>query len=146
VAEPGHARRPAQIRTDVARAGAKPTPLLQTGYVLPPGDLEPVPFEDDTLALMYMCCHPSLATSSAIALTLRAAGGLTTAEIARAFLVPESTMAQRIKARQTDHPSSVAAEAIRLARIVHKQLPGQPEVAGLLALMLLTDARRHANS
>ncbi|MDZ4802535.1 MAG: DUF6596 domain-containing protein [Bryobacteraceae bacterium] len=178
-----------QIRSDVARRRRETEAALQSGYVLPAGDSEPVPFEDDTLTLMYMCCHPSLTTSSAIALTLRAAGGLTTAEIARAFLVPESTMAQRIsRARQTIQSSGVpfqrgaqedepkvlasllhvfylifnegyaastgaqlqrtdlAAEAIRLARIVHKQLPGQPEVAGLLALMLLTDARRHART
>jgi predicted RNA polymerase sigma factor len=131
---------------------------------------------------MSMCCHPSLSTSSAIALTLRAVGGLTTAEIAHAFLVPESTMAQRIsRAKQAIRESGVpfavadnhaailhvlylifnegyavsageslqrsdlANEAIRLTRLVHAQLP-EPEVAGLLALMLLTDARRAART
>ena len=144
---------------------------------------------DDTLVLLFMCCHPSLNASSAIALTLRALGGLTTAQIASAFLVPESTMAQRIsRAKQTVRSSGVAFEvpgagerverlatvlhvlylmfnegyatstgaalgradlaneAIRLTREVRPLLPGEPEVAGLLALMLLTDARRAARS
>jgi RNA polymerase sigma factor (sigma-70 family) len=144
---------------------------------------------DDTLALVFMCCHPSLTPSSAIALTLRAVGGLTTAEIAHAFLVPEATMAQRIsRAKQsikasgvpfqlpTSHERSqrlravlhvlylifnegytssagphlqrleLSREAIRLARAVHVMLPDDAEVAGLLALMLLTDARRHART
>jgi RNA polymerase sigma factor (sigma-70 family) len=145
--------------------------------------------QDDTLILLFMCCHPSLTPSSAIALTLRAVGGLTTAEIARAFLVPESTMAQRIsRAKQTIKTSGVpfsmptgeergerlaavlhvlylifnegytssfgaqlqrmelSIEAIRLARALHGLLPDQAEVAGLLALMLLTDARRPART
>ena len=144
---------------------------------------------DDTLVLLFMCCHPALTMSSAIALTLRAIGGLTTAEIASAFLVPESTMAQRIsRAKQTikasDEPfsmptpgerperlravlhvlylifnegytassgpalqrSDLTAEAIRLTRAVHQLLPDDSEVGGLLALMLLTDARRAARS
>ncbi len=144
---------------------------------------------DDTLVLMFMCCHPSLTMSSAVALTLRAVGGLTTAEIARAFLVPESTMAQRIsRAKRTIRDSGVpfrlpteqeraerlgsvlhvlylvfnegyttsagpdllrtdlSAQAIRLAREVHSGLPEEGEVAGLLALMLLTDARRTART
>jgi RNA polymerase sigma factor (sigma-70 family) len=143
---------------------------------------------DDTLLLLFLCCHPALSAPSAIALTLRAVGGLTTAEIARAFLVPESTMAQRIsRAKQTikacgarfqmrpeerasrlktvlhilylifneGYASSIgahlqrvelSAEAIRLAREVYCQLPRDPEVAGLLALMLLTDARRAART
>ena len=144
---------------------------------------------DDTLVLLFMCCHPALTTSSAIALTLRAVGGLTTAEIASAFLVPESTMAQRIsRAKQTikasrvpfrmptkrEHPQRLTAvlhalylifnegytssvgtslhrvdlstEAIRLTRAILRRLPGDPEVAGLLALMLLTDARRPART
>ena len=144
---------------------------------------------DDTLALFFGCCHPSLSSSSAIALTLRAIGGLTTAEIARAFLVPEATMAQRIsRAKQTIKTSGVsfgirdegdrsarldavlqvlylvfnegyasssgravhrvelADEAIRLARMLHAEVPDVPEVAGLLALMLLTDARRAART
>jgi predicted RNA polymerase sigma factor len=144
---------------------------------------------DDTLILFFMCCHPALTRSSAIALTLRAVGGLTTAEIASAFLVPEATMAQRIsraKAAIKDSgvpfamPTSqernerfravlhvlylifnegytssggaelqrceLSTEAIRLAREVHKLLPGDAEAAGLLALMLLTDARRAART
>jgi len=142
---------------------------------------------DDTLTLFYMCCHPSLTPSSAIALTLRALGGLTTAEIAHAFLVPEATMAQRIsRAKQSIRASRVpfqlpngqeraellrsvlqvlylifnegytssvgpnlqrqelSREAIRLARSLHAILSRDAEVAGLLALMLLTDARRGA--
>ena len=144
---------------------------------------------DDTLVLMFMCCHPLLTSSSAVALTLRAVGGLTTAEIARAFLVPESTMAQRIsRAKQTIRTSGVpfsmptrneraerltavlhvlylifnegytssfgtslqrtelSSEAIRLGRALHQLLPHEAEVAGLLALMLLTDARRPART
>ena len=147
------------------------------------------PDPDDTLTLLFMCCHPSLTPPSAIALTLRAVGGLTTAEIASAFLVPEATMAQRIsRAKATIRASGVgfelpaeaergsrlaaalhvlylmfsegytssagpalqrvdlSDEAIRLARAVHALLPADPEVAGLLALMLLTDARRPARS
>jgi RNA polymerase sigma factor (sigma-70 family) len=144
---------------------------------------------DDTLILLFMCCHPALTRPSAIALTLRAVGGLTTAEIASAFLVPEATMAQRIsRAKQKIRTSQIpfgmptpaerddrlgavlhvlylifnegyatsggpslqradlASEAIRLTRAVHQFLPDEPEVAGLLALMLLTDARRAARS
>ena len=144
---------------------------------------------DDTLTLLFMCCHPSLTPSSAIALTLRAVGGLTTAEIASAFLVPEATMAQRIsRAKHSIKTSGVpfqlpssedraqrlravlhvlylvfnegyttsagpnlqrlelSTEAIRLMRSVYALLPEHPEVAGLLALMLLTDARRHTRT
>jgi RNA polymerase sigma factor (sigma-70 family) len=144
---------------------------------------------DDTLVLLFMCCHPVLSPASQIALTLRAVGGLTTAEIARAFLVPEATMTRRIsRAKQrirdsgvpfamppggerterlgavlhvlylifnegytsTSGPSlhrvELSAEAIRLARMVHRLLPGDAEAAGLLALMLLTDARRPART
>ncbi len=144
---------------------------------------------DDTLHLLFLCCHPALTPASAIALTLRAVGGLTTAEIATAFLVPEATMAQRIsRAKQrikasgapfrtpdrdgfTDrlrpvlhvlylifnegyagsagdrvHRVELSAEAIRLTRLLHRMLPGDGEVAGLLALMLLTDARRAARA
>jgi RNA polymerase sigma factor (sigma-70 family) len=154
----------------------------------------PVPGEagaarDDTLILMFMCCHPSLPPGSAIPLTLRAVGGLTTREIAAAFLVPEPTMAQRIsRAKATlkasGEPftlpppdqragrlasvlhvlyllfnegyassggpelarSDLSGEAIRLARGLHASLPADPEVTGLLALMLLTDARRPART
>jgi RNA polymerase sigma factor (sigma-70 family) len=145
------------------------------------------PDYDDTVTLMFMCAHPALSTNSSIALTLRAVGGLTTAEIARAFLVPEATMAQRIsRAKQSIKQSEVpfampsaaewrtrlasvlhvlylifnegyltgsgdelaradlSGEAIRLTRIVRLALPDDPEVAGLLALMLLTEARRPA--
>ena len=139
---------------------------------------------DDTLIVLFMCCHPALSAASQIALTLRAVGGLTTAEIGRAFLVPEATMTRRIsRAKQAIkdsgipfglpppeeraqrlaavlhvlylifnegyastsgpalHRAELSAEAIRLARMVHRLLPGDAEVAGLLALMLLTDAR-----
>jgi RNA polymerase sigma factor (sigma-70 family) len=144
---------------------------------------------DDTLILLFMCCHPALSPSSQIALTLRAVGGLTTAEVARAFLVSEATMTRRItRAKQQIKDSGVpfrlpgrpqrakrlavvlhvlyliftegyaatsghslyrvvlSTEAIRLTRIVHRLLPDDGEVAGLLALMLLTDARRHART
>jgi RNA polymerase sigma factor (sigma-70 family) len=143
---------------------------------------------DDSLALLFLCCHPSLSAPSQVALTLRAVGGLSTAQIARAFLVPEATVAQRIsraKQRITAagarfHMSEqeraprldavlqvlylvfnegyvatsgadplrveLTDEAIRVAREVRRQLPGEGEVAGLLALMLLTDARRPART
>jgi RNA polymerase sigma factor (sigma-70 family) len=178
-----------QIRSDTARRQRETAAAMGTamdaGYILPAPDPASDPDEDDTIVLIYMCCHPALTTSSAIALTLRAVGGLTTAEIARALLVPEATMAQRIsRAKQTIRESGVsfrmpvpderrprlravlhvlylifnegytasegeqfqradfATEAIRLARLVHTRLPEDAEVAGLLALMLLTDARR----
>jgi RNA polymerase sigma factor (sigma-70 family) len=145
--------------------------------------------EDDTLILLFMCCHPALTPSSAISLTLRAVGGLNTAEIASAFLVPEATMAQRIsRAKQSIKSSGIpfqmptageraqrlravlhvlylifnegytsssgpqlrradlSQEAMRLARIVRARQPDDTEVAGLLALMLLTDARRLART
>jgi len=143
---------------------------------------------DDTLLLMFMCCHPALSAASAIALTLRAVAGLTTAEIAAAFLVPEQAMAQRISRAKTTIKESgepfgmpaaerrerlrsvlrviylifnegyavsagaelaradLAAEAIRLGRIVQLAAPAEPEVGGLLALMLLTEARRPART
>ena len=148
-------------------------------------DMDP----EDSLVLLFMCCHPALSASSAIALTLRAVGGLTTAEIANAFLVPEATMAQRIsRAKQSIKASKVgfrlpaaeerrerlpavlrvlylifsegyasstgaqlqrldlAREAIRLTRSAKVLLPEDAEIAGLLALMLLTDARRTARA
>ena len=148
-----------------------------------------VPDQDDTLALLFLCCHPSLSAPSQVALTLRAVGGLTTAQIAKAFLVPEATMAQRIsRAKQnikaagarfgmpspqeqagrlrvvlhvlylifnegytaTSGPdlqrTELTEEAIRLTRTVHRLRPRDGEVAGLLALMLLTDARRPART
>ncbi|MFI6846452.1 RNA polymerase sigma factor [Kitasatospora sp. NPDC050467] len=129
----------------------------------------PAPAVDDTLQLYFLCAHPSLTPSSAVALTLRAVGGLTTRQIAQAYLVPEATMAQRIsRAKRTvsgtrlDRPGDVAtvlrvlylvfnegysgdvdlaAEAIRLTRQLATQVD-HPEVAGLLALMLLHHARR----
>jgi RNA polymerase sigma factor (sigma-70 family) len=143
---------------------------------------------DDTLVLLLMCCHPALSPASAIALTLRAVGGLTTAEIARAFLVPEATMAQRIsRAKQSIKASGapfelpaaaqwserlaavlhvlylmfnegytssgpelmrvdLSGEALRLVRMLHRLVPDDGEVMGLLALMLLTDARRAARA
>ena len=153
----------------------------------PPG--VDVPDEDDTLTVLFMCCHPALTDASAIALTLRAAGGLTTAEIAAAFLVDEATMAQRIsRAKQritssglgfrmpgpAERPARVrqvlrvlylifnegyassaggelqraelSEESIRLARMAQRLLPGDGEVTGLLALMLLIDARRLART
>ncbi len=162
-------------------------PELQ--LVAPPDVDDALPAHDDTLVLLYMCCHPALSTSSAIALTLRAVGGLTTAEIARAFFVPEATMAQRIsRAKQSIKDSGVpfqspteaeraerlravlhtlylifsegyasssgpevartelSTEAIRLTRALHALLPDDAEVTGLLALMLLTDARRPART
>ncbi|MGV9697158.1 RNA polymerase sigma factor [Streptomyces sp. NPDC003470] len=150
----------------------------------PPGS-DRAPSEDDTLTLFFLCCHPDLPLPAQIALTLRAVGGLTTAEIARAYLIPEATMAQRIsRAKQRvkgtrfgrpDHweerlpavlhtlylifnegytatsgaslqRAELAGEAIRLTRRVHRLLPGDCEVTGLLALMLLTDARRAART
>jgi len=158
-----------------------------------PGDApaadRPAADSDDTLILLFMCCHPALPVASQIALTLRAVGGLTTAEIARAFLVPEATMTRRIsRAKQhisgsgipfamppgaeqaarlgavlhvvylifnegyvsTSGPSlqraELTGEAIRLARMVRRLLPDDGEVAGLVALMLLTDARRRART
>ena len=150
---------------------------------------DPPPGRDDTLILMFLCCHPSLTPALAIPLTLRAVGGLTTREIATAFLVPEATMAQRIsrakaKIKASGEPftlpppghrperlrlvlhvlyllfnegytsssgpdlarTDLSGEAVRLARGVHAAAPEDPEVAGLLALMLLTDARRPARS
>ncbi|PAX88898.1 RNA polymerase subunit sigma-24 [Streptomyces albidoflavus] len=133
----------------------------------------PVPAADDTLQLYFLCAHPSLTPASAVALTLRAVGGLTTRQIAEAYLVPEATMAQRIsRAKRTvagvrlDRPGDVAtvlrvlylvfnegysgevdlvAEAIRLTRQLAARVD-HPEVAGLLALMLLHHARRPART
>ena len=151
--------------------------------------VEPASAEDDTLLLMFLCCHPSLTPGAAIPLTLRAVGGLTTREIAAGFLVPEATMAQRIsrakaKLKAAEEPfrmpspeertarlasvlhvlyllfnegystsagpelarTDLSGEAIRLSRMVRSALPDHPEVTGLLALMLLTDARRPART
>jgi predicted RNA polymerase sigma factor len=171
-----------QVRSDHARRDRESA----TAAGVVPGD---VPDTDDTLVLLFLCCHPALTAASQTALTLRAVGGLTTAEVARAFLVPEATMAarisrakQRVKAAGSSftlpagaerqdrlrvvlhvlylifnegytassgselHRADLAREAIRLARMVHAQLPGDGEVTGLLALMLLTHARRQART
>src|SRR5689334_1662245 len=172
-----------QMRSDHARRERESA--ATTADVVPEG----VPDTDDTLVLLFLCCHPALTPASQTALTLRAVGGLTTAEIARAFLVPEATMAARIsRAKQSIrvagssfsvpdgperaerlrvvlhvlylifnegytvssggdlHRADLADEAIRLTRMVHAQLPGDGEVAGLLALTLLTHARRRART
>jgi RNA polymerase sigma factor (sigma-70 family) len=172
----------ARRRREIAVATADPV------EVAPAADEQP-PAADDTLTLLFLCCHPAVTPPSQLALTLRAVGGLTTAEIARAFLVPEATMAQRIsrakariKAAGAEftmpaegelaermrvvlhvlylifnegytatagpdlHRADLTAEAIRLTRAVWARRPGDAEVAGLLALMLLTEARRPART
>jgi predicted RNA polymerase sigma factor len=180
------------IRAELARRRREAVVVMQAPSdeaVVPALDAGAVVEQDDTLVLLFMCCHPALTRPSSIALTLRAVGGLTTAEIARAFFVPESTMAQRIsRAKQAIRTSGVpftlptaderaerldavlhvlylifnegyattsgpvlqradlSGEAIRLTRAAHDLLPGAVEVAGLLALMLLTDARRPART
>jgi RNA polymerase sigma factor (sigma-70 family) len=177
-----------RIRGESARR-RRETEVAQEAARVPETGLDAGPVEDDALVLLCMCCHPALTPSSAIALTLRAVGGLTTAEIASAFLVPEATMAQRIsRAKQTIKVSRVpfrmpdageraerlrsvlhvlylifnegytatagphlrradlSQEGIRLTRMALRLQPENPEIAGLLALMLLTDARRHART
>jgi predicted RNA polymerase sigma factor len=177
------------LRSEEARRHRESESAAQSAWPPPDAGAQDEASQDDTLNLFFMCCHPSFTSSSAIALTLRAVGGLTTAEIAHAFLVPEATMAQRIsRAKQTIKASGVpfqmptrreraqrlsavlhvlylifsegytasggphlqrlelAREAIRLARALHGLLPDDCEVAGLLALMLLTDARRAART
>ena len=177
------------VRSETARRRRETAVALGMNEVIPPPDSETQAEQDDTLTLFFMCCHPALSSSSAIALTLRAVGGLTTAEIASAFLVPEATMAQRIsRAKQSIKTSGVrfqlptgeeraerlrsvlhvlylifnegytssngphlqrvelSREAIRLTRSAHFLLPEDAETAGLLALMLLTDARRAART
>ena len=178
-----------RIRSERARLNRETAAAAETPFYFVPSFDPESEEQDDTLVLLFMCCHPVLTPASAIALTLRAVGGLTTAEIASAFLVPESTMAQRItRAKGTIKSSEVrfqppsskeraerlrsvlhvlylifnegytssagpelqrldlSAEAIRLARATHALLPEDTEVAGLLALMLLTDARRPART
>ena len=175
-------RRIATLRSDSARRRRE-----QAVAALESVGSAPAAAVDDTLTLFLLCCHPALTRPSQVALTLRAVGGLTTAEIARAVLVPEPTIAQRIsRAKQRIkaagarfalpkpderqarvaavlevlylifnegytassgphlHRVELAAEAIRLTRRLREQLPDDGEVAGLLALMLLTDARRSA--
>jgi RNA polymerase sigma factor (sigma-70 family) len=178
-----------QVRSEIARRERETVVASETDIVLPTVEIESDMGPDDTLILLFMCCHPALTSSSAIALTLRAVGGLTTAEIANAFLVPEATAAQRIsRAKQNIRTSGVpfrlpapvehaerlpavlhvlylifnegyassigahlqrldlALEAIRLTRGAKALLPDDAEVTGLLALMLLTNARRAART
>ncbi len=181
-----------ELRSDHARRRREETATAQTPSderVAPaPGDARDTD-EDDTLTLLFLCAHPALSPASQVALTLRAVGGLSTAEIARAFLVPEATIAQRIsRGKQSIKASGIpftppaeheragrlrvvlhvlylifnegytassgaelqrgelTSEAIRLTRELRRLLPDDGEVAGLLALMLLTEARRAARS
>ena len=170
------------------RESAAAQRMLPEDWLAPAADA-PASDSDDTLTVLFLCCHPSLSPASQIALTLRAVGGLTTPEVARAFLVPEATMTRRIsRAKQAIrdsgvpfrmpsgpdraerlaavlhvlylifnegyastsgpalHRTELADEAIRLARLVHGLLPDDSDVTGLLALMLLTDARRPART
>jgi RNA polymerase sigma factor (sigma-70 family) len=170
------------LRADEARRAREERAAALAVRIAPP---DRAPREDDTLSLLFLCCHPDLTPAAQIALTLRAVGGLTTAEIARAHLVPEATMAQRISRAKKKlrgvsfgRPDNwaerlpavlhtlylifnegytatsgaalqrhdLAAEAIRLTRTIHRLLPDDGESAGLLALMLLTDARRAART
>lgn len=174
---------------EVLRGEAARRRREETAALLEPAEAETAPAGDDSLTLLSLCCHPSLTPPSQVALTLRAVGGLTTAEIARAFLVPEPTIGQRIsRAKQRikangakfrrpspeERPQRLAgvlqvlylifnegytassgpqllrveltAEAIRLTRQLHAESPDEGEVTGLLALMLLTDARRPART
>lgn len=176
-------------RTELWRNDSARRRREETAAALAPPDPEPAPAVDDTLTLLLLCCHPSLTPVSQVALMLRAVGGLSTAEIARAFLVPEATVAQRIsRAKQrvktsgaefrlppqaersermvavlhvlylifnegytassgpSLHRVELTSEAIRLTRQLRDLLPEDGEVAGLLALMLLTDARRPART
>lgn len=179
-----------QLRSDEARRrreeeAAQLSPR-DTFTAPPPGESR-APSDDDTLTLLFLCCHPALSPAAQVALTLRAVGGLTTAEIARAHLVPEATMAQRISRAKAKvkgvpfrqpgpadrdqrlavvlqvlylifnegytatsgsalHRSDLAREAIRLTRSVRTLLPDEGAVTGLLALMLLTEARSAART
>ncbi|MFD9543532.1 RNA polymerase sigma factor [Streptomyces sp. NPDC060022] len=179
-----------QLRSDSARHRRERTAAALTprdAFTAPPPGESRAPSEDDTLTLLFLCCHPELTPAAQVALTLRAVGGLTTAEIARAHLVSEATMVQRIsrakqKVRGTPfrqpgpadrdlrlaavlqvlylifnegytatsgsdlHRADLAREAIRLTRSVRGLLPREGRVAGLLALMLLTEARSAARS
>jgi RNA polymerase sigma factor (sigma-70 family) len=176
-------------RTELWRNESARRRREETAAALAPPDPEPAPAVDDTLTLLLLCCHPALTPASQVALTLRAVGGLSTAEIARGLLVPEATVAQRIsRAKQRIktsgaqfqlppaaersqriaavlrelylifnerhtassgpalHRVELTTQAIRLTRQLRGLLPDDGEVAGLLALMLLTDARRPART
>ena len=181
-----------QFRSESARRKREDNVAAMAGVeelVAPGADVDQPPESDDTLTLLFLCCHPAVTPASQVALTLRAVGGLTTAEIAKAFMVPEATMAPRIsRAKKSIKQAGsrfvlppeeeradrlrvvlqvlylifnegytassgaelqrveLTAEAIRLARLLYQLLPGDGEVAGLLALMLLTDARRAART
>ena len=176
-------------REDAVYLATPPAALAEAGPGASGAPGGEPPDHDDTLTLLFLCCHPSLSPSSQVALTLRAVGGLTTAEIAHAFGVPEATMAQRVSrakqqiraagarftppdaadraqriramqqvlylifnegytasAGQQLQRTDLTAEGLRLARMLRGLLPGDAETAGLLALMLLTDARRAARA
>lgn len=179
-----------QLRSDEARRrreeeAAQLSP--RDAFTAPPPGESRAPSDDDTLTLLFLCCHPGLSPAAQVALTLRAVGGLTTAEIARAHFVPEATMAQRISRAKakvkgvpfrqpgpedrdqrlavvlqvlylifnegytatsgtTLHRADLAREAIRLTRSVRRLLPEEGAVTGLLALMLLTEARSAART
>src|SRR5690349_4296088 len=177
-----------ELRSDIARRRREEQMMAYEDLQTPAVE-EFEPEQDDTLLLLFMCAHPALTPPTAVALTLRAVGGLTTREIGAAFLVPEATMAQRIsRAKQTIKDSDVhfalpsaadraqrlesvlhvlylifnegyasssgdqlqrvdlSSEAIRLTRALCASVTDYPETAGLLALMLLTDARRAART
>ena len=179
------------LRSEQSRRRREQTEAVRTLTLTPsgPGTAEPVSAQDDSLVLLFLCCHPALTPPAQVALTLRAVGGLSTAEIARSLLLPEATITRRItRAKQTildaggrftlpepaerasrldvvlhvlylifteGHTATagdalvrrdLCAEAIRLGRLLRRLLPDEPEVGGLLAQMLLTDARRDARS
>ena len=178
-----------EVRSESARLRREQTAAALAGLHPEAPSPEQASSVDDSLTLLFLCCHPAVTPASQVALTLRAVGGLTTAQIAAAFLVPESTMGPRIsRAKQQIRSAGarfelpakperserlavvlhvlylifnegytatsgddllrpdLAAEAIRLTRMLHRLLPDDSEVAGLLALMLLTDARRPART
>jgi RNA polymerase sigma factor (sigma-70 family) len=187
-----HRRMTDHLRSEIARRRreeSEGTRIPREAFLAPAADAPRGPASDDTLTLLFLCCHPALSPGAQVPLTLRAVGGLTTAEIARAYLVPEATMTKRItRAKQRIKASGIGfrtppaaelagrlasvlqvlylifnegyastagpdlqrvdltTEAIRLTRAVRRLRPGDTEVAGLLALMLLTDARRPART